>query len=297
MTTDLVRQTWRSKNTDLIHATMLKEQPSLGSAYAWDSDSIVIPWHPTKIIDGANVGLNLLGEVTVPISGREVFDANEQPVFLPLLNTALWGCTAIALLNSQPNRKNWQPRHYLDTTVGKTLYERNASWLKVGVAQQSNVDVRAAQPEVQPECAVGRTVEQVTVGVVDGLVLPDELGELRRALDESRRFVDWVNPAYEDVPTSRDAWERSVRQVAKMALGYLEAHASRPLVPSITDGPEGSIDVAWDIGTRRILINFAAASDLPDTFFKLDRVNPSATTLGCFEPEDDLEQFLPWLME
>lgn len=66
---------------------------------------------------------------------------------------------------------------------------------------------------------------------------------------------------------SEATWERAIQFIKVTAISYVRETNQRIILPKITPGPEGSIDIRWKTAKRSLLINFPSNENEPADFF------------------------------
>lgn len=102
--------------------------------------------------------------------------------------------------------------------------------------------------------------------------------------DVMRPFEDAINTSYKIVEIednwdsegspgySEETWLRATSFVRNIAATFLNRYATTRIgPPTITPGPDGSIDVRWVSAKRTMLINFPANENAPADFFGHDK--------------------------
>lgn len=132
---------------------------------------------------------------------------------------------------------------------------------------------------------------------VGPLALPRSLAAVARRLEDSLSILeledDWDDagsPGY-----SRSTWERAATLVVDAVRGYRRAgHRGMP-IPQLNPGPDGSIDIAWERGSRRLLVNVPEEPANVATFFGRDLERPGEVLRGETDPATGARWLLHWL--
>lgn len=142
----------------------------------------------------------------------------------------------------------------------------------------------------------------VRVNVEPGLMcwgfrLPTALTEIADAIKASRSMLalpdNWDgegSPGYDDA-----TWCRAIAVVVQASTAAWRQQDQRPPVPQISKGPEGSIDILWQVGTSKALINVPADPAQPTTFFAYDPERGRQLGEGTIDLEGRNEWLLSWL--
>lgn len=118
-----------------------------------------------------------------------------------------------------------------------------------------------------------------------------------REIERSRNILqlgeDWDgegSPGYE-----ADTWKRATTFLREAALALWVVHHIRLDTPSISPGPDGSIDIHWKSGERELLINIPANNTEPGTFYGDNKVGQIVK--GALDISSDNLWLLMWLMQ
>jgi hypothetical protein len=132
---------------------------------------------------------------------------------------------------------------------------------------------------------------------VHGFTICGESHELARRIDQSRRILeledDWDDegsPGYEEA-----TWRAAVAIIAATANAYWQSKRRPIPIPTISEGPDGSIDVIWRSGTRQVLINVPPEENGPVTFSGLDKADEIRTVKGRLGTDPTQEWLISWL--
>src|SRR5688572_9823361 len=108
-----------------------------------------------------------------------------------------------------------------------------------------------------------------------GFALPAALGSFAQEIDRSRAKLeladDWDgdgSPGYAEA-----TWRRAVAIAVGSAARFLTLHGEVPPDPAIAKGPDGSVDVLWRSGTKKLMVNVPADGGTV-TCHGFDRDNP-----------------------
>ena len=124
----------------------------------------------------------------------------------------------------------------------------------------------------------------------------DIMRPFENAINSSYKIVDiednWDSegsPGY-----SEETWLRATSFVRNIAASFLNRYATTQIGrPTITPGPDGSIDVRWISAKRTILINFPADKNAPPNFFGHDKGQD--TIKGTLDLASQNHWLLLWL--
>lgn len=132
-----------------------------------------------------------------------------------------------------------------------------------------------------------------------GFELPGELSPFVQEIERSRAMLDleddWDgegSPGY-----AEETWRRAVGIAIAGARNYLTTRKAAPPTPVFSKGPEGSVDILWWSGNRRLMINVPAEENDPVTYHGYDRENANRETKGVLDPYDSNGWMLSWLTE
>ena len=130
-------------------------------------------------------------------------------------------------------------------------------------------------------------------------ILPAALGDVATRLIESRSILElganWDGeggPGYDEA-----TWQRAAQLVVDGATRFWQSRQSASPAPTITNGPDGSVDIVWRAGNRKVLINVPAEPGLGATFYGRDRDNPRRVVQGALDPAGANEWLVVWLTE
>lgn len=126
--------------------------------------------------------------------------------------------------------------------------------------------------------------------------LPPQLGHVVGAIEKSREMLDlpdnWDDegsPAYDEA-----TWRRAITFLVSNMFGFWQEHGVFPEVPTIDQGPLGSIDLHWQTPTRELLINVPVATDEPIDFYG-DDGHDGHQVKGMLDPDETGLWLLRWL--
>lgn len=68
-------------------------------------------------------------------------------------------------------------------------------------------------------------------------------------------------------PYSSDTWDRAATLLLTGAVDYLGQHHQTIPIPAFDNGPDGSIDIFWDLPDRQVLLNVPAELDSPVRYY------------------------------
>jgi hypothetical protein len=121
------------------------------------------------------------------------------------------------------------------------------------------------------------------------------LDYLHRAIDRSRDMLNWEenwdgegSPGY-----AQATWDRAVDFIVRNAAQVYNRLGVRIAEPVIKPGPEGSIDIDWTSGNRRLLVNIPVSEDEPATYYGSDGANN--TLEGSLDTSGDNQWMLMWM--
>ena len=127
--------------------------------------------------------------------------------------------------------------------------------------------------------------------------MPTELKYIRDAVERSREMLTWEDawdgegsPGYAD-----STWRRAVELIYDGAVNLYYSTRLRVAAPSVLPGPHGSIDIQWQQGHRRLLINVPAEPEARITFYGDDRGHN--TIEGILDDTARIGGSLAWLTE
>ncbi len=130
-----------------------------------------------------------------------------------------------------------------------------------------------------------------------GFWIPSALREIAAAIDKSRSMLalpdNWDgegSPAYEEA-----TWRRAVGIVVQASKAAWRQRDQLPPVSQISKGPEGSVDILWEVGTSKALINVPADPAQATTFFAHDLGRGRQLGEGTIDVEGRNDWLLCWL--
>jgi hypothetical protein len=145
-----------------------------------------------------------------------------------------------------------------------------------------------------------RRVEQEVLDVLDrptlGVETPEALAHIAEAIEKSRYILslppNWDgegSPAYDAT-----VWERACRFLLHNAAKLWRQQGVRAAAPAIHNGPQGSVDIHWKIGSRQLLFNVPADADRAATYYG---TNPDTgiETKGSLDTSASNEWLLMWI--
>lgn len=133
-------------------------------------------------------------------------------------------------------------------------------------------------------------------GNVFGFIEEDPMRSFEDAISSSHKIVDieenWDSegsPGY-----SERTWQRATSFVRNIARSFLNTSTIASIdPPSISPGPDGSIDIRWVSAKRTILINFPADENTSADFFGHDKEQDSIK--GTLDLASQNHWLLLWL--
>lgn len=112
------------------------------------------------------------------------------------------------------------------------------------------------------------------------------LNDLLSAVQKSRSILDlrenWDgegSPGY-----TEDTWRRATDLLVSGVRHMWEQYSELVPVPRILPGPDGSIDIHWEVGHRHLLLNIPAGADDRAAYYGQHRADPSKNIKGSFDP-------------
>ena len=121
--------------------------------------------------------------------------------------------------------------------------------------------------------------------VIGGIQITPDLEQLADMIEASRKILsledDWDgegSPGYEE-----DTWLRAIKGLLKAAPLYFQTQVGILRVPTIYNGPEGSIDILWETADHRLLINVPKDTGKPASYYGY---NSCGELKGTFETSD-----------
>jgi len=122
--------------------------------------------------------------------------------------------------------------------------------------------------------------------------VPAELRYIWDAIARSRDLLNWADDWDEDGSPgyARATWDRATNFITRNAATFYERFHVRVDAPSILPGPDGSIDIQWNSGDRRLLINVPVDAEDPVSFYGDDRGR------NAIEGKLDAVPANPWLL-
>jgi hypothetical protein len=131
-----------------------------------------------------------------------------------------------------------------------------------------------------------------------GFLLAAELGSFVPEIERSRAMLDLADdwdgdgsPGYAEA-----TWRRAVGIAIESSSRFLAVHDEVPPPPAIAKGPDGSVDLLWRSGSKKLMINVPADAGSV-TFHGFDRDNPDREIKGVLAPEDANGWIVSWLTE
>ena len=130
-----------------------------------------------------------------------------------------------------------------------------------------------------------------------GFALPQDLGHFRPAIERSRSMLDlpddWDgdgSPGYAEA-----TWQRAVQVVVESSSRYWRTSGQAPPAPSITPGPDVSIDVEWRPAGRKLVLNVPEEPAGVVTFYGKDQGSEQGFIRGEFHVSRTGEWLVGWL--
>lgn len=102
-----------------------------------------------------------------------------------------------------------------------------------------------------------------------GMAIPSEINAVADAVENSRSMLDWPDnwdgegsPAY-----SETTWYRAGIFLLGTAIRLWHDYVVQIATPAVYNGPQGSIDVYWELADRKLLINVPQNPEEPISFY------------------------------
>jgi len=164
-------------------------------------------------------------------------------------------------------RRNFEP-----TKWGRLLYTED--WTELNNESEVNRAVMTGGCQPRSLHNVTRAAEP---RLVAGLNIPSALNALADVFEASASILElednWDgegSPAY-----SKETWERAGKTLLSAALMIWTKEQKVIPSPSISSGPDGSIDVYWRLPSSKVLLNVpSSANDFP-TYYARDHFGGS----------------------
>jgi hypothetical protein len=123
------------------------------------------------------------------------------------------------------------------------------------------------------------------------------LSHIETQIEASRYILslgdDWDD---EGAPGYRiETWERATGFVRATAREFMQLTGRIAPAPRISNGPDSSVDILWQLGARELLINIPDAPDTPADFYGHNGPSGSFTVQGIFPSSSPQSWLLMWL--
>ena len=135
------------------------------------------------------------------------------------------------------------------------------------------------------------------VGTSPQANMPPNFEAISAAIQQSKRIIEWEDnwdsegsPAY-----SEATWRRATDLLRRSVLSVWQSSGLIVDVPRIAPGPDGSIDIHWRNGNRKLLINIPTDANGYATFY--GEKGPDNTVEGNLNTSSDNQWLLMWLMK
>ncbi len=135
------------------------------------------------------------------------------------------------------------------------------------------------------------------LAVARSAALPSELSSITRAIEGTRSILDlrddWDgqgSPGYDEATR-----KRTMRLALECSLDYWQTHQAVPPMPTMTPGPDGSIDIVWRMAERRLFLNVPVEPETIATFYGKDRGDEHVVIQGELDLTHDAGWMLAWL--
>ena len=127
-----------------------------------------------------------------------------------------------------------------------------------------------------------------------GLKLTQSSRYLARSIERAKRLLHWdLEPG--EIAVAESTIRKAVVLIIRATEAYAEHYDFEPSAPKFTPGPEGSVDITWREGTRRLFINVRASAEDPTTYDCCDEADIDAENYGFLSHNDSNEWVLAWL--
>ncbi len=129
-------------------------------------------------------------------------------------------------------------------------------------------------------------------------LIPFELGNIQSAIQEAQTILelkdDWDGEGSLEYAAS--TLERANEFLLGNALGLWRSQRLHIPAPVIGPGPDGSIDIHWQLATRTLLVNVPADVNKPATFYGSDRISRDKPACNIIEGFMDTSVQNQWLL-
>lgn len=115
---------------------------------------------------------------------------------------------------------------------------------------------------------------------------------------EASRYILSLGDNWDDEGASGyrlETWERAAGFVRSTAKEFMQLTGRNAPAPRISNGPESSVDILWQLGGREFLINIPDAADSAADFYGHNGPSGSYTVQGIFPPTSPQPWLLMWL--
>lgn len=132
----------------------------------------------------------------------------------------------------------------------------------------------------------------------DNPLIPFELEDIQGAIQEAQTILelkdDWDGEG--SLGYAASTLKRASEFVLDNALELWRSQRLHAPAPVIGPGPDGSIDIHWQLATRTLLINVPADINKPATFYGSDRTNRDKPARNIIEGYVDTSAQNQWLL-
>lgn len=130
-------------------------------------------------------------------------------------------------------------------------------------------------------------------------ILPTELALVADAIENSKVIFNRLSDPLDEnaLSCSRETWQRATQLLTDHALSVWEKAKVTIRPPTISAGPEGSVDLYWTAAPYGLLLNVPADPRQPATYFGDAAANPDSNrTSGKIDPTKPIDVgVLMWL--
>ena len=132
----------------------------------------------------------------------------------------------------------------------------------------------------------------------DNPLIPVELEDIQGAIQEAQTILelqdDWDGEG--SLGYAASTLKRASEFVLDNALELWRSQRLHAPAPVIGPGPDGSIDIHWQLATRTLLVNVPADANKPATFYGSDRIGRDKPACNVIEGYMDTSAQNQWLL-
>ncbi|TAK55851.1 MAG: hypothetical protein EPO24_11715 [Bacteroidetes bacterium] len=186
---------------------------------------------------------------------------------------------------------------FIELLLVKRSHEDNISLVK-----EPSVEYQTTQQRIQNQIDIQQHVQSAcNVSISDHEVIsfPPALTPLAEEIEHSKYILEFEDNWDDEgaIKYESATWVRAVVYISNAAKKMLDRTGKVISKPTISHGPQGSIDIHWSTDKYYLLINIPMQENVPANFYGSDRKNISLKGTIDTVSSDDLNLGLFFILE